>query len=175
MPLELTHAALACVVADHHRDRVVGHRDVLVAEAGLLELTRNQITLCDFCFLGFGISGEIDHFHPIEQGSRNVLDEIRRADEQHLAQIERHAQVMIGEVVVLSRIQYLEERARRIALERHTELVNLVEQEDGILRPGLLHSLDDASWHRPHIRAPVATNVGLVASATEGDTHVLPA
>ena len=90
LPLELTHAALACVVADHHRDRVVGHRDVLVAEARFLELTRNQITLGDFCFLGFGISGEIDHFHPIEQRSRNVLDEIRRADEQHLAQIERH-------------------------------------------------------------------------------------
>src|SRR2546423_14911034 len=72
---------------------------------------------------------------------------------------------MIGEVVVLSRIQYLEERARRIALERHAELVNLVEQEDGILRPGLLHSLDDASWHGPHVRAPVATNVSLVTSA----------
>ena len=78
-------------------------------------------------------------------------------------------------LVVLSRIQYLEERARRIALERHAELVNLVEQEDGILRPGLLHSLDDASWHGPHVRAPVATNVGLVTSATEGDTHVLAA
>ena len=67
-------------------------------------------------------------------GAGNVLDEVRRRDEQHLAQVERHAEIVIGERVVLRRVEHLEQRARRIALERHAELVDLVEQEDGILR-----------------------------------------
>ena len=82
-----------------------------------------------------------------------------------LAQIERHVQVVIGERVVLRGVEDLEQRARRIALERHAELVDLVEQEHGVLRAGLLHPLDDAAGHRADVRAPVTADVGLVARA----------
>ena len=80
---------------------------------------------------------------------------------------------MIGERVVLRGVQHLQQRTGRIALIRHPQLVYLVQQEDRILSPSLLHPLDDAPWHRPHVGTPVTTNVRLVARATQGDADVL--
>ena len=127
-PLSRVYLLITAITASSVND------DVLVAEPRLLELARNQVLLRDLRLLALGVAGELDDFHAVEQRPGNVLDEVRRRDEQHLAQVERNAEVVIGEVVVLRRVEHLEQRARRIALERHAELVDLVEQEDGILR-----------------------------------------
>ena len=93
---------------------------------------------------------------------------------KHLAQIERHAEVVIHEGVVLRRIEHLEQRARRVALERDAELVHFVQQEHRILGARLLHALDDPSRHGADVGAPVSADVGLVPGATERDADVLP-
>src|SRR5206468_9237637 len=77
--------------------------------------------------------------------------------------------------IVLGRIEHLEQRRRRIALERDAQLVDLVEQEDGVLRARLLHPLDDAPRHRAHVGAPVAADVRLVTGAAERNPHIGPA
>ena len=140
----------------------------------LHELARNQVLPRDGLLLPLGIPGEVHHLHPVEQRARDVLDEIRGADEQHLAQIERHAEVVVHERVVLGRIEHLEQRARRVALERDAQLVHLVEQEHRVLGAGLLHPLDDPAGHGADVGAPVAPDVGLVARAAERDADVLP-
>ena len=81
---------------------------------------------------------------------------------------------MVHERVVLGRVEHLEQRARRIALERHAQLVHLVEQEDRVLGAGLLHPVDDPARHGADVGAPVAPDVGLVARAAERDPDVLP-
>ena len=83
--------------------------------------------------LALGVAGEVDDLHAVEQRRRDVLDEVRGRDEHHLRQVERHAEVVVGERVVLRRVEHLEQRARRIALVRHAELVDLVEQEHRVL------------------------------------------
>ena len=70
-------------------------------------------------------------------GAGDVLEEVGGGDEQHLREVERHAEVVVGEGVVLRRVEHLEQRRRRVALERHAELVDLVEQEDRVLGAGL--------------------------------------
>src|SRR5438445_469758 len=52
--------------------------------------------------------------------------------------------------------------------------LDLVEQEDRVLRARLLHPLDDASRHRADIGAPVAADVRLVTGAAERNPHVRP-
>ena len=83
-------------------------------------------------------------------------------DEQDLRQIERHTEIVIGEGVVLRRIEHFEEGRGRIALERDAQLVHFVEQEDRVLRSRLLHALNDPSGHGTHIRPPVAADIGLI-------------
>ena len=173
LPLQLSHATLASVARHYGHDRIFGEGDLLVAQARLLELAWEQVRLRYLGLFLLRISGEIDHFHSVEQRSGNILDEISSRDEQHLAQVERNAQVVVGEGVVLRRIQHLEQRAGWIALERRSQLVDFVEQEYRVLGAGLLHSLDDASRHRADVGTPVAADVRFISGATQGDTHVL--
>src|SRR6185436_17700515 len=122
-----------------------------------------------------GVARKIHDLHTVEERSGNVLDEIRGGNKQHFAQIERNAEVVIGEGVVLSRIEHLEQRARWIALERRSELIDLVEQEDWILRSRLLESLHDSARHRSDVSAAVSSDVRFVARATQSYAHVLAA
>ena len=132
-----------------------------------------MIRLGDLLLLPLRVAAEIDHFHAIEQRTGNVLDEVGRGDEQHLAQIERHTEIVVGERIVLRGIEHFEQRARRITLIRLTELVDFVEQEDGILAARLLHALDDAAGHGTHIGAAMPADVGFVTGTTERHADVL--
>src|SRR5204863_10074298 len=117
LPLELTHAALARVFGHHAFDGLVGELDVLALESRLLELTRNEIALRDLALLLLRVPGELHDLHAVEQRSGNVLHEVTGADEEDLTEIERNAEVVIGEGVILRGIEHLEQRARGIALE----------------------------------------------------------
>ena len=76
--------------------------------------------------------------------------------------------------MVLRGIEHLEEGRRRIALEAGGHLVDLVEHEHRVHRPGLLERLDDPARNRPDVRASMTANLGLVANAAERDAHELP-
>ena len=80
---------------------------------------------------------------------------------------------MVAEVDVLLRVEHLEQRRRGIAPEIGPELVDLVEHEDGVADTRLLEPLDDAPGQRSHVRAPVASDLGLVAHAAQRDAHEL--
>ena len=75
--------------------------------------------------------------------------------------------------MVLLGVEHLEERRRRVAPEVHRHLVDLVEEEDGVHGPRLLHELDDLAGERADVRAPVAADLGLVAHAAERQAHEL--
>ena len=60
---------------------------------------------------------------------------VRRGDKEHLGEVERDLKVGVGEATVLLRIEHLEQCRRRVAAEVVTELVDLVEQEDRVVRP----------------------------------------
>ena len=147
LPLELADARLAGVAGDHLGERLVGDRELLRRDPVLRELPGDEVLPGDLPLLPLGVAGELHHLHPVEQRPGDVLDEVRRGDEQHLAQVERHAEVVVHEGVVLRRVEHLEQRARRVALERDAELVHLVQQEHRVLGAGLLHALDDPAGH----------------------------
>ena len=82
-------------------------------------------------------------------------------------QVERHAEVVVAERVVLLRVEHLEHRRRRVALDAPAELVDLVEHHHAVARAGLADALDDVAGQRADIGAPVAADLGLVMHAAE--------
>ena len=80
---------------------------------------------------------------------------------------------MVAERVVLRRVEHLEQRRRRVALDAGRHLVDLVEHEHRVHRAGLLERLDDAAGNRSDIRAAVPAYFCLVAHAAERDAHEL--
>jgi len=55
--------------------------------------------------------GQGDDLHPVLEGRRDGVDDVRRGDEQDLRKIEGDVQVVVAEREVLLWVQYLEQRA----------------------------------------------------------------
>ena len=139
-----------------------------------LELARQQELPRDRELLLVQVAREPDDLHPVAQRRGDLAERVRRRDEQHLRQVVVDLEVVIVERLVLLRIEHLEERRRRIAAVVAPELVDLVEQDDGIHDFRAAHRLDDATRHRADVRATVAPDLGLVAHAAERHAHELP-
>ena len=147
----------------------------LLGEAVVLHLLGHQVIARDRELLLLGVAGQLEHFHAVAQRPGNRVEHVGGGDEQHLGQVERHVQVVIAEGVVLLRVEHLEQRRRRIAAEVGAELVDLVEDEDRVLRLGAAQPLDDLAGQRADVGAAVAADLGLVAHAAERDAHELAA
>ena len=144
-------------------------------QAVVLDLLVDQVIGGDLQLLFLGVAGDLEHFHAVAQRRRNRIEHVGRGDEQHLRQIERHVEIVIAERVVLLRIEHLEQRRRRIAAEVGAELVDLVEDEDRVLRLGAAQPLDDLAGQRADVGAAVAADLGLVAHAAERHADELAA
>jgi hypothetical protein len=81
---------------------------------------------------------------------------------------------VIDELVVLLRVEDLEERRGRVAAEVAAHLVDLVEDDDGILRRRALHRVDDPAGEGADVRAPVSADLGLVLHAAEAHALEVP-
>ncbi len=174
LALQLPDARLASVALHQFQQRRAGEGDLLSGEAVGLDLPRHQVLLGDGNLLRLDVPRELHDFHPVEQRPRNVLEDVGGRDEHHFAQVERHPEVVIGEGVILRRVEHFEQRRGRVALEGDAQLVDLVEQEDRVAGAGLLHPLDDAARHGAHIGAAVTADVRFVPRAAERDADVLP-
>ncbi len=64
--------------------------------------------------------------------------------------------------MVLRRVEHLEQRGRGISAPVGADLVDLVEQDHRVHRPGVTERPDKASRQRADVRAPVAADLGLI-------------
>ena len=146
LALEVAHARLARVVADDRLQRIVRDRDLIILQTVGLELALHQISFRDLELLLLGVPGELDDLHAVAQRPGDRVEHVRGGDEHHLRQVEVDAEVVVAEVRVLLRVQDLEQRARRVAMEAALpELVDLVEHQHHVLRLGAAQRLDDVA------------------------------
>src|SRR2546421_9194739 len=86
LTLQLAYARLARVARDDLSERRVGHRELFRGQAVLGELAQHEIPLRDLELLALGVAREVHGLEPVEQRSRNALEEVRGRDEVHLRQ-----------------------------------------------------------------------------------------
>ena len=112
-------------------------------QAVLFALFGEKVLLTDRELLLGRVAADVDHLEAIAQRRGELREVVRRRDEEDLGQIERQLEVVIGEGVVLLGVEHLEERRLRVALPAAAELVDLVEDEDGVLHLCLAQRRDD--------------------------------
>ena len=95
-------------MADDVTNRSLADFQLIGMQAIGLDLFRHQIFESDMGLFVLGISRQPDDLHAIEQRPRDRVELVGGADEQHLAQIETHVEVMVEEVDVLFRIEHFE-------------------------------------------------------------------
>ena len=164
LALEVAHARFARVVTHDVEQRRIGHLQLLELQSVMLLLFRHEITARDVHLLVFGVAGQTDDFHAVEQRRRDV-EGVRRAHEHHLGEVQIDLEVMIVEGGVLLGVQHLEQRRGGIAAEIHGHLVDFIEQEQRVVHGRLRHVLHDLAGHGTDVGAPVTTDLGLIAHA----------
>src|SRR5206468_1372610 len=117
--------------------------------------------------LFLGVARNLDDIHAVAQRARYGEAIVAGADKEDIGEIVWRLEVMIGERVVLLRIEHLEQRRRRVTAVVGRHLIDLVQQEDRVSYAGRLHRLDDAPRERADVRALVAANLSLVMHAAE--------
>src|SRR6185312_511936 len=170
LALEIADAGFPRVVADKIAQRVVGDRPLVLLEAVLRHLFRDQVAFCDLDLFVLGVAGETDDLHAIHQRLRHA-QRVGRGDEHHVRQIVIDLDIMVVEGRVLLGVENLEQCRSRIPAPVGAELVDLVEQEQRVRGLGLLHALDDLAGHRADIGSAVAANLSLVTHAAERHAH----
>ncbi len=156
------------------RNGRIGERHFVRAQTVRLDLLRQQVPLGDVDFVLLAVAGQLDDLHPVPQRRRDRIEHVRGGDEEHLAQVELHIEVVIAEGAVLLRVEHFQQRRRRIAAPVRTDLVHLIEDEDRVVRARAPDGLEDAPRHRADVGAPVAANLRLVPHAAERHAGELP-
>jgi hypothetical protein len=174
LPLELAHARFAGVGLHEllQGGLLEAHAHVLHAMA--FEGAGQQVLLGDGQLLLGGVAAELQDLEAVLQGLGDLVAHVGRGQEEHLAQVEAHVQVVVLEGRVLLGIQHLEQGAAGIAAEIRSHLVDLVQQHERIADLGLLHQRNDAAGHGADVGAAVAADLGLVPHATQGQPHEGP-
>ena len=132
------------------------------------------MALGDLQFFFVRVRPQLNDLHAVEQGAGDGVGRVGSGDEHTVRQIERHLNIMVAEAGILSRVQHLQQRGRRIALIIAAEFVNFVEQQQRVFALGLNQSRHDAARHGADIRLAVAADLGLVAHAAERQAGQLP-
>ena len=176
LALQVSHPSFAGVLLDDQADAVLAEVDILaLLQAHVLDLLGDQVALRDLSLLVLGVAADADHFHAVQQRCRERVQHVRRGDEEDLAEIELHVEVVVLEGRVLFRVQHLHQRRGRVSPEVGGHLVDLVQHHDRISRAGLLHHLDDLPRESADVCAPVPPDLGLVAHAAQRQADELAA
>ena len=138
----------------------------------LAQLLGHQVVLGNFDLFFSGIARDLNEFHSVAQGGLNSAQVIGGCDKKNLRQVVAHLEKMVVKTVVLFGVKNLEQRARRISLRTHTQLVDLVKNQDRVGDPCLLNLLKDAARHGSNVGLAVPANLCLVAHSSKRHAHV---
>ena len=174
LALELAHPGLAGVAGDGPVQGGVGDLHLAVAQPVVPDLAGEQVVPGDGDLLVLGVAVDPDDLEAVEQRPGHGLEDVGGGDEQHVGQVQVDLEVVVPERVVLGGVEHLEQGGGGVAPEVTAQLVDLVEEDDGVHGPRLGDGLDQPAGLGADVGAPVAPDLGLVPHATQGDPHEAP-
>src|SRR5437588_4568350 len=133
----------------------------------LVQYLRQEVPLPDDDLLLKHIARKINNIHAVSKGYRYLVVHIPGADEEHLREIVRNLQVVIGKGVILLRIQHFQQGGGRITTILRREFVDFVEKENRVFDAHSLHRLDNTPGQRADIGAAMSANLRLVVHTTK--------
>ena len=158
-------ARFARIPLDNRLQDGLGEAGLAGLEAVFLELLRHEVLFGDLYLFFFRIARKFDNFHAVQERPGNIADDVGRRNPEDLGQIEGNIEVMVGEGIVLFRVQYFEKGRRRVAAHVRRHLVDFVKKEYGVLDAGLLEARNDAARHRADVSAAVASDFRFIPHA----------
>ena len=111
LAFQVSHTGFSREAVDDLAQRVIRKLQLLaIFQAVFGGLLGNQVFVGDVELFFPRVARQFDDFHTVAQRFRYWIHPVRRRDEQHLGQIERHIQIVIAERIVLLRVQNFHQR-----------------------------------------------------------------
>ncbi len=173
LALEVPDARLAGVLGHHGAQHLVADLHLVLAQAVAVALAWPEVAARDRDLLLGRVAVEAHDLHAVEQRRGDRLRHVGGGDEHDLREVELHVEVVVAERVVLRRVEHLEQGRARVAAPVGADLVDLVQHDHRVHRPGVAQGADEPARQRADVRAPVAADLGLVAHAAERHAHEL--
>ena len=104
----------------------------------LFHLLGNQMLGRNLEFFLVGVASQGNHIHAVCQRFWNRAVIIRCCDKHHIAQIERHVDIMVVKGGILLGIEHFQKSRGRVPSEIVAEFVDLIEQKQWIFGARLL-------------------------------------
>jgi len=139
------------------------------------QLFGDQVAPGDLDLFRHDVAGQADHLHPVDERAGDGFHLVGRTDEQDLGQIEADIEIVVEEVLVLLRVEDLEQGRGRVALETGADLVDLVEHDQRVGGLAGLDRLEELARHRADVGPAVALDFSLVPHPAEGKAVELAA
>ena len=173
LTLEVPDSGFAGVVFDDEADRGFRPAAMPYLQPVFLQLALHEVAARDFDLFLLRVAGEGNDLHPVPQGSGDGIDRVRGRDENDLTEVKGDVEVAIGKVVILSRVENFEESTRGVTAEVVSDLVDLVEHENGVSRSGTADFLDEAPRHGADVSATVTADLRFVPQSADGNAGEL--
>ncbi len=122
LPFQVSHAGFAGVALDDPAQGRILELYFFRRYAVGVQLAGHEIRAGDVQLVAVGVAGDFDHFHAVAQRPGHRVHGVGGGDEEHAGKIERDIKIMIGERVILGRVEDFEQRSRGIAAEIRAEL-----------------------------------------------------
>ena len=101
-------------------------------------------------------------------GAGDRVERVRRGDEHHVREVERHVEVVVAEGRVLLGVEHLEHRADAGSPRKSAPILSISSiMNTRVVGAGVAQRADDRARHRADVGAAVAADLGLVAHAAD--------
>merc|ERR1719341_2440444 len=135
---------------------------------------RNKISLSNCHFLLSDVAGDVNVLHSIQQWTRNSVEGVGGAEEKDMRKVNRNVEIVVKEGRVLLRVQHLQQCSCGVALPASPHLVNLIDQDQRILRLGLLECLHRLARHCSNICSPMPFQFCHIRKTPHRESEELP-
>ena len=111
------------------------------------------------------IAGQLNDVHTVQQRPRDHTGVVGRGDKQYVAQVKGKIDIMILEGIVLLRIQHLQQRRGRITLVIRAQLINFIQQNQGVSSARLVNGGNDPAGHGAYVGPSVSPYIRFIPHA----------
>ena len=142
----------------------------LLLESILLLKIWNQVLLCDIEFFNRQVSRHVNDLYSVKKRSEHICNRITGANENTLTKVKLEVKITVTELIGLLWIQKFKQCRWNITLHWiHTNLINFINHDDGILWFQSLQFLHEDAWLTVNISSLATFDVNRIVLASHWD------
>ena len=129
----------------------------------LRQFVGDEVALGNLFLFLLQVACHLDEFHSVEQGTRDGVKTICCGDKEHMTEVIVDVKEIVVESAVLLGVKHLKQGGSGVSgMGVGTNLVYLIEHEDGVRSAHFSQRLDDSAGHGTDIGTPVSAYLCLI-------------